>query len=146
MVYVLLGPAATIYCEDVMRIARFEDIVAWQYARVLVKDVYCETAKGPGRRDFTFRNQICSAALSVMNNIAEGFSRESRVEFARFLDIARASAREVQSLLYTATDLGYVDDAALKRMRKQVTETAFLITRLRTSLNTLPRPRTQTSS
>ena len=59
--------------------------------------------------------QIQRAAVSVMSNIAEGFERNSRAEFARFLAIARGSAGEVRSQLYLARELGYVDDEDLVR-------------------------------
>ncbi len=79
-------------------IKRFEDIVAWQEARKLVKRIYQITCKGEFRRDFGLRDQIQRASVSSMTNITEGFDCESNVEFARFLVIARRSVVEVQSL------------------------------------------------
>ena len=76
-------------------IQKFEDIQAWQEARVLVKMIYQLTNKEKFSKDFGMRDQIRRAAVSVMNNIAEGFDCESKVEFARFLGIARRSAVEV---------------------------------------------------
>ena len=83
-------------------IQRFEDILAWQEARKLVKMIYSITSKELFSKDFGMRDQIRRASVSVMANIAEGFDCESKVEFARFLGIARRSAVEVQSLLYAA--------------------------------------------
>ena len=80
-------------------ITRFEDINAWQEARKLVKMIYELTHTGKLAKDFGIRDQIQRAAVSSMTNIAEGFDCESKVEFARFLGIARRSAVEVQSLL-----------------------------------------------
>ena len=91
-------------------IKRFEDIVAWQEARALVKQVYILTRSANFSKDFGVCSQIQRAAVSVMTNIAEGFDCDSNVEFARFLGIARRSAVEVQSLLYTAMDIGYLDE------------------------------------
>ena len=51
-------------------------------------------------RDWGFKDQICRASVSVSNNIAEGFGRKSSIEFARYLDIARASSNEVRSVSY----------------------------------------------
>lgn len=90
-------------------IQRFEDIQAWQEARQLVKMIYLITSKELFSRDFGMRDQIRRASVSVMANIAEGFDCESKVEFARFLGIARRSAVEVQSLLYAALDAAYID-------------------------------------
>lgn len=72
-------------------IRKFEDVVAWQEARKLVKHVYEITRKGEFRKDWGLRDQIQRASVSSMNNIAEGFDCESNVEFARFLVIARRS-------------------------------------------------------
>lgn len=66
---------------------------------------------GPGaeaNRDFEFRGQLTSAALSVMNNIAEGFERKTRKDFARFLDQAKCSCGEVRRMPYAAEDLNYL--------------------------------------
>lgn len=90
-------------------IQRFEDIQAWQEARILVKMIYQLTNKENFSKDYGMRDQIRRASVSVMNNIAEGFDCESKVEFARFLGIARRSAVEVQSILYAALDVNYID-------------------------------------
>lgn len=89
------------------KIESFEDLRIWQEARRLVKDVYMDFSDC---RDFSFRDQIQSAAVSIMNNIAEGFERRSDADFARFLDISKGSCGEVRSMYYTATDLGYVGE------------------------------------
>ncbi len=89
---------------------RFEDIIAWQKARLLTAEVYKTSGVGLWRRDFGLRDQITRAAVSVMNNIAEGFGRHNSKEFARYLEIAKGSAHEVQSMLYEANDIGYIDE------------------------------------
>lgn len=89
-------------------ITKFEDLIAWQEARVLVKTVYKVTMEGALAKDFGMRDQIQRASVSVMTNIAEGFDCESTAEFARFLGIARRSAVEVQSLLYAALDVEHI--------------------------------------
>ncbi len=91
-------------------ITRFEEIEAWQKARELVREVYQCSRTGPLGKDFGLRDQIQRAAVSTMSNVAEGFGRKSDKEFGRYLDIARGSAYEVQSLLYVAKDCGYLDD------------------------------------
>jgi four helix bundle protein len=97
--------------ENIMAmIQRFEDIQAWQEARKLVKMIYSLTNKELFSKDFGMRDQIRRASVSVMANIAEGFDCESKVEFARFLGIARRSAVEVQSILYAALDAGYISN------------------------------------
>jgi four helix bundle protein len=100
-------------------IKQFEDIVAWQGARALVKDVYQATGSGAFARDFGLRDQLQRAAVSVMSNIAEGFERDNDREFRHFLSIAKASAGEVRSLLYLALDLAYIDRPTHDRLAEQ---------------------------
>jgi four helix bundle protein len=89
---------------------RFEDIKAWQKARELTRLVYQATVDGRFAKDYGLRDQIQRASVSIMANIAEGLGRRSDREFANFLNIARGSASEVQSHLYGALDLGYIDE------------------------------------
>ena len=86
-------------------IKRFEDLEIWQLARELLKLIYndCRNCK-----DFTFKNQIIAAGLSIMNNTAEGFSRDSDKEFKQFLNISKGSDGEVKSMYYIAEDQKYV--------------------------------------
>jgi four helix bundle protein len=115
-------------------IRKFEDIVAWQEARKLVKIVYEITSRGEFSKDFGLRDQIRRASVSTMTNIAEGFDCESNVEFARFLVIARRSSVEVQSLLYAALDIGYINQDTLKTYYEQAFKTKGLINALKRSL------------
>jgi four helix bundle protein len=115
-------------------IKRFEDIQAWQEARILVKQVYLLTREGEFARDFGLRDQIQRAAVSIMTNIAEGFDCESKKEFARFLGIARRSAVEVQSLLFSALDIGYISNNQLNAHYAQAQKTKALIGALKHSL------------
>lgn len=116
-------------------ISRFEDIHAWQEAREAVQMIYTLTDDGAFARDFGLRDQIRRAAVSVMANIAEGFDCDSRVEFARFLGIARRSAVEVQSLLYTALDLAYIREDQFKTVYNQMQKTKVLVGGFKNSLN-----------
>jgi len=107
-------------------IQRFEDIQAWQEARKLVKMVYSLTNKDSFSKDFGMRDQIRRTSVSVMANIAEGFDCESKVEFARFLGIARRSAVEVQSILYAALDTGYINNDEFNLYYEQARKTKAL--------------------
>lgn len=95
---------------------RFEDIQAWQKARHVTRLVYEMTSEVGFARDFGLREQIQRASVSVMANIAEGFGRHSDKEFANFLNVAHGSVSEVQSHLYVALDLGYVDQKAFAKL------------------------------
>ena len=92
------------------RIERFEDLIAWQKARVLTRDVYLMCLAGKFRSDSVLSRQMRGAALSVPLNIAEGFERGNRNEFHQFLSIAKSSCGEVRSDLYVAMDIGYLEE------------------------------------
>jgi len=94
-----------------MKIDKFEDIIAWQKARKLSLVVYRIFGK---QRDFKFRDQIQSAAVSIMNNVAEGFERRGDKEFSRFLFIAKGSCGEIRSMIYLAQDLKYLSTQDFK--------------------------------
>lgn len=115
-------------------ISRFEDIQGWQEARKLVKMIYKLTSDGAFSKDFGLRDQIQRAAVSAMTNIAEGFDCDSKIEFARFLGIARRSAVEVQSLLYVAFDVQYITELQLKEHYEQARATKALIGGFKASL------------
>lgn len=117
-------------------IKRFEDIRAWQEARQLTQMIYVLTTTGNFSKDFGLRDQIQRAAVFIMSNIAEGFDRDSHIEFARYLGIARRSAVEVQSLLYTALDIGYIDQKAFDTHYTLATKVKALIGGLKHSLKT----------
>ena len=115
-------------------IERFEDIRAWQEARVLTKQIYQLSSAGTFNRDFGLRDQIRRAAVSAMSNIAEGFDCVTKKEFARFLEIARRSTVEVQSLLYVALDVGYINEKTFGQHYQQAAKTKGLIGGFRHSL------------
>ena len=100
-----------------MKVQRFEELEAWQIARELANQIYKITKQESVCRDFGFVDQIRRAAISIMNNIAEGFERGSNKDFVRFLFIARGSAGEVRSLLYLGLDQGYLTNSEFSECR-----------------------------
>jgi four helix bundle protein len=94
----------------------FEEIEVWQSSRKLVKDIYSTFSM---LKDYGFRDQICRAAVSVMNNIAEGHERTSTKEFIRFLAISKGSCGEVRSMLYVALDLNYINNETFTELIEQ---------------------------
>jgi four helix bundle protein len=115
-------------------IKHFEDVRAWQEARQLTRQIYKLCDSGSFAKDFGLRDQIRRAAVSSMTNIAEGFDCDSSKEFARFLGIARRSAVEVQSLLYVALDVGYIDENTFQTHYTQAAKTKGLIGAFKHSL------------
>jgi four helix bundle protein len=115
-------------------IQRFEDIQAWQESRKLVRMIYSLTNKELFSKDYGMRDQIQRASVSTTANIAEGFDCESRVEFARFLGIARRSAVEVQSILYAVLDNGYINQEEFDLHYEQARKAKALIGGFKRSL------------
>jgi four helix bundle protein len=95
------------------KIERFEDLECWKSARELVCQIYLLCQKGPLAKDYDFQSQLKRASLSIMNNIAEGFSRFNKKDFIRFLDYSQSSPGEVKSMLYILTDIEYVPSSVI---------------------------------
>lgn len=95
---------------------RFEELVVYQRARGLVKEVYALTRRPAFAKDWGLTDQIRRAAVSIMSNIAEGFERGSNVEFIQFLYIAKGSCGEVRAQLTVAQDQEYVTEAECERL------------------------------
>ena len=121
------------------KIERFEEIMAWQSAREVVNRIYKISQDEKFKRDYSLGDQIKRASISIMSNIAEGFSRQSRKEFIQFLFIAKASAAEVQSQLYIAMDQGYIIEKEFKEIYDKVEETAKLLSKFITYLKSVNR-------
>ena len=118
-------------------ISRFEDLIVWQKAKALTVEVYRVTAAGRFGRDYGLARQVQRSAVSVMSNIAEGFDRNTRPEFARFLMIAKGSAGELRSQLHLAGELEYVQPEDAARLIAASAELTRMITQLRKSLGSL---------
>ena len=105
-----------------MRAERFEDLVAWQKARLLAGASYEITRSRDFSHDYALARQMQRAAVSIMSNVAEGFGRAGRVEFHRFVTIARGSCFELLSQVYLATDIGYIHPQEFERLRAMIEE------------------------
>jgi four helix bundle protein len=108
------------------KIEKFEDLKCWQAARMLVKNVYKLSSKGALGKDFDTKSQLRRAALSAMNNIAEGFGRFGKKDFIKFLNVSQSSVQEVQSMLYVLEDLEYLLKEDLALLRSKSAETRNL--------------------
>jgi four helix bundle protein len=105
----------------------FEDIEVWHKSKELTIDIYryFELSK-----DFGFRDQIRRAAVSVMNNLAEGYERQTNKEFRQFLFVARGSCSEVKSMLYLALELSIIDHDQYERLISQTVEISKMLSGL----------------
>ena len=84
--------------------SKFETLRIWQESRQIVNEIYSIFSE---HKDFSFKDQIQRAAVSIMNNIAEGSESGSDPLFVRYLKIAKASCGEVRSMLFLCEDLQY---------------------------------------
>ena len=109
------------------KIGRFEDIEAWKRARELVNSIYQVTSEGSFAKDYSLKDQIRRASISVMSNIAEGYSRQTDREFIHFLHVAKGSASEVQSQLYVGLDLKYISQSTFEELYGLSDETIKLV-------------------
>ena len=109
-----------------MKVERFEDLRCWQAARQLVKLVFLACRTGMLSKDPEMKYQIKKAALSSMNNIAEGFGRFGPKDSIKFYDVSQASAQEVKSMTYALSDLEYLAQDVIEAIRTKAEETRNL--------------------
>jgi four helix bundle protein len=119
-----------------MLVRNFEELIVWQDARKLANLVHSAFLE---LKDFCFRDQINDAAVSVMNNTAEGFERFSNAEFKRFLQIAKASNGEVRSMSYLAEDFKYISEDKAFEIRNLCKKIKSEIINLMNSLKVPPK-------
>jgi four helix bundle protein len=89
-------------------IRTFEDLSVYQKAMSLTESIYKTTSDGPFSKDWGLRDQLRRASVSIISNIAEGYERNSTLEYRRFLLIAKGSSGEVRAQLALARNLGYL--------------------------------------
>jgi four helix bundle protein len=107
-----------------MKIEKFEDIMAWRKSQELAKGIYTSLKSC---KDFSFRDQIQRAAISISNNIAEGYERRSNKEPIHFLFIAKGSCGEVRSMLYLAKELGYIERRTTEQFSSSTIEISKML-------------------
>ena len=95
----------------------FEKLEVWQNARLLVKEIYQITSTFPTEEKFGITSQIRRASMSIAANIAEGFSRNTEKDKARFLNHSYSSACETINFLILANDLGFISESKLLELR-----------------------------
>ncbi len=103
----------------------FKDLVVWQKSMTLTVDVYRTFG---ATRDFSFKDQIQRASVSIMNNVAEGYARRSDKAFKNFLCIAKGSAAEVESMLILSMELQYITVPVQQKLILQTEEVSRLLT------------------
>jgi four helix bundle protein len=112
----------------------FKELIVWQKARKLVKDVYLTISLFPEDEKYGLISQIRRASVSIPANIAEGAGRNTDKDFGRFLDIANGSCFELETLLILAVDLDYLSKSKYDIILKDIEEIQKMIYGLRNKI------------
>ncbi len=116
------------------KVTCFEDLFIWQKGIEFAKEIYLVTEKKGIKTDFGLKNQMRDASVSIPTNIAEGFERRSRKEYLYFLNVAKASAGEIRSLLVVAYEVGYLEKGEFSFLREKA---KFLSGSIKNLMNSL---------
>jgi four helix bundle protein len=109
----------------------FEKLKVWIDSKELVKAIYLITKEFPSEEKFGLTNQLRRASISVASNLAEGTSRETHKDKARFTTIAYSSLMEVLNQLIIAKELGFIDAVNYQSLRKTIEKIANKLNALR---------------
>jgi four helix bundle protein len=115
-------------------INRFEEIISWQEARNLNKNIGILIDTGRFKHSYRLISQVEASAGSIMDNIAEGFERSGNREFIQFLYIAKGSCGELRSQLYRALDRNYINQKEFEDLSNHGMRISSLIQKLITAL------------
>lgn len=110
---------------------RFQDLKVWQRSHALALEISRMTMAFPKVEQFGLTSQLGRAALSIPTNISEGSKKRTRLEYARFLNIAEGSAGEVEYLLIFSRDTGYISPETAAPKLQEITEIARMLNALR---------------
>jgi four helix bundle protein len=104
------------------KIEQFEDLPIWKQAAALALDIYRIAEEGKLRHDFSMKDQIKRAAISISSNIAEGYEYGNNKEFVRFLRYAKGSAGELRSQLYILFQTELIEANEYEVLKNQLIE------------------------
>jgi four helix bundle protein len=105
----------------------FENLLVWQKSRVLAKEIYKLTATFPKEELFGITSQMRRCSISIPSNLAEGSSRRTNKDKARFTEIAFGSGLELLNQLIIALDLNYIEESKYLEIRIKLQEVTFLL-------------------
>lgn len=105
----------------------FENLLVWQKSRALTKEIYKLTSTFPKEEAFGITSQIRRCSISIPSNLAEGSSRRTNKDKARFTEIAFGSGLELLNQLIIALDLNYIEESKYLEIRIKLQEVTFLL-------------------
>lgn len=109
---------------------QFEDLNCWMKAREVCKFLGCLIDQGKFKKCYRLIHQIEGSSGSIMDNIAEGFERGTRLEFITFLGYAKGSCGELRSQLFRALDRGFLSQGEFEHAKALSLHTSALIQKL----------------
>jgi four helix bundle protein len=122
-----------------MRTRHYRDLIAWQKAMELARQIYAQTEEFPNSETFGLRMQLRRSAINAASHIAEGHGRLSDAENRKALSVARGSLNELQTQLELAGSLKFVNEETANQLIELATEVAKLINGLIAVLEKEPR-------
>jgi len=114
----------------------FKDLKVWQKSHELTLEVYKATKSYPNEEKFGLVSQLRRATSSIPTNLAEGFKRRSKKDFAHFVNVAEGSLEETKYTLFLSYELGYLDKNKLDKLNELCDEIGRMLTGLYKKLNT----------
>jgi four helix bundle protein len=97
----------------------FRELKVWQRAKELAVDIYQTTQKDAFNKDFSLKDQIRRAAVSIPSNISEGDERGSNKDAVRFFYMAKGSLAELETQLEIAYEIKYLDEQTLRNLNEK---------------------------
>lgn len=113
----------------------FRDLFIWQKAMILVTHTYKATQKFPKEELFGLTSQVRRSSISMPSNIAEGYGRQSKKEFSRFVNIAIGSLFEFQTQIEIAKNINYLNENEFKKLYEETRELEAMIVSFSKKLN-----------
>lgn len=113
---------------------KFKELQIWKRSRLFCSKIYDITSQFPDSEKFGLTNQLRRASVSIPSNIAEGSSRNSNKDFARFLQIAIGSAYEIETQLLISSDLKFILDEELTSSLLELDEIIKMISKFKSTL------------
>ncbi len=108
--------------EEAKKIRGFKDLIVWQRSLALAVEIYKVTKEFPREETYGLTSQIRRAAVSIPSNIAEGHARNTKLQFANFIDIALGSAAELETQLTICLQINYTKQADYDKLTGELTE------------------------
>jgi four helix bundle protein len=103
------------------KITSFEDLIVWQKAQDIAVKIYRLVEKNDFiKKDFSLKDQFKSAAISISDNIAEGFEYNNNPDFHRFLRISKGSCGEIRNKIHFARRLEFISETTAKSLINEI--------------------------